>query len=261
MDITVKDLTTEEKVALVKGVSFFRMAQILSKNVKGIFCLDGGTGVNFEQMFGDFCCVNEEQQKYFGSKTLQNVIVNYYTPEKLNAEERELREWVTGQLAEKCKQEVFSPGCFPAGILMGSTWNPQIVYQVASALGKEAAAYDIDLLLGTPYVNLARDPLSGRLFEGYGEDPYLMTVLTPEMVKGVQDAGVAANVKHFAANNQESFRVGIDEIISKRALYELYFPAFKACVEAGASTVMSAYNKINGVPCTENEWLLQELLR
>ena len=135
------------------------------------------------------------------------------------------------------------------------------MYDVASALGKEAAAYGIDLLLGTPYVNLMRDPLSGRLFEGYGEDPYLMTVLAPEAVKGVQDQGVAANVKHFAANNQESFRVGMNEIITKRALYELYLPAFKTCVEAGVATVMSAYNQINGVPCTENEWLLTELLR
>lgn len=261
MKITAKNLTTEEKIALVKGVSFLRMAGVPSKNLKGIFCLDGGTGVNFEQLFGDFCSVSEEMHKYFGSKTLQNVITNYYEPENLNKEELKLYKWITEQLEEKCRQKVFSPGCFPAGILMGSTWNPKVVYQVATALGKEAAAYDVDLLLGTPYVNLARDPLSGRMFEGYGEDPYLMTVLAPEMVKGVQEQGVAANVKHFAANNQESFRVGIDEIISKRALYELYFPAFKACVEAGVATVMSAYNKINGVPCTENHELLHELLR
>ena len=88
-----------------------------------------------------------------------------------------------------------------------------------------------------------------------------MTRLAPEMVKGVQSCGVAANVKHFAANNQESYRVGVDETISRRALEELYFPAFKACVDAGVATVMSAYNCINGVPCTENYWLLTETLR
>ena len=261
MKVTAKDLTLEEKVALVKGASFFRMSGVESKGMDGLLCLDGGTGLNFEQLFGDFCSLDEEKKKYFGSKILQNVITFYYEPGKLNEEEMNLREWITERLKEQCKQEVFAPGCFPAGILMGATWNPECVYDVAAALGKEAAAYGIDLLLGTPYVNLMRDPLSGRLFEGYGEDPYLMTVLAPEAVKGVQDQGVAANVKHFAANNQESFRVGMNEIITKRALYELYLPAFKACVEAGVATVMSAYNQINGVPCTENEWLLTELLR
>ncbi len=261
MQMNIKDLTTEEKVNLIKGVSFFRMAKILSQGFEGLFCLDGGTGLNFEQMFGDFCCVDEEMKKYFGSKTLQNVIANYYAPEKLNEEEADLHAWITEQLKKKCNTEVFSPACFPAGLLMGSTWNPKVVYDIAAALGKEAAAYGVDLLLGTPFVNMARDPLAGRLFEGYGEDPYLLSVLAPEMVRGVQAQGVAANVKHFAANNQEDYRVGIDEMISKRALYEIYLPAFQACVEAGVATVMSAYNKINGVPCTENKWLLQELLR
>ncbi len=261
MRMMAKDLTLEEKIALVKGVSFFHMAGIPDKGINGVFCLDGGTGINFEQLFGDFCCISEEMHHYFGSKTLQNVIANYYEPENLNEEELNLRKWITKQLEKKCKQKVFSPGCFPAGILMGSTWNPDRVYDVAVALGKEAAAYDVDLLLGTPYVNIARDPLSGRLFEGYGEDPYLMSVLAPEAVRGVQEQGVAANVKHFAANNQETFRVGLDEIISKRALHEIYLPAFKACVDAGVATVMSAYNKINGTPCTENHWLLTELLR
>lgn len=259
--ITAKNLTLEEKISLVKGLSFFHMAPVESKGLEGIFCLDGGTGINFEQLFGDFCSTDKEMRKYFGSKILQNVIAHYYEPEKLSEEECILHDWITERLKMQCKGEVFAPGCFPTGLLMGATWNPEIVYDVAEALGKEASAYGIDLLLGTPYVNIARDPLSGRLFEGYGEDPYLMTILAPEMVKGVQAQGVAANVKHFAANNQESFRVGIDEIITKRALYELYLPAFKACVEAGAATVMSAYNRINGVPCTENHWLLTELLR
>lgn len=261
MKTTANDLTIEEKISLVKGVSFFHMSGVESKGLEGIFCLDGGTGINFEQLFGDFCSMDKDMRKYFGSKVLQNVIAYYYEPEMLSEEECVLREWITKRLSQQCKKEVFAPGCFPAGILMGATWNPKVVYEVAAALGREAAAYGIDLLLGTPYVNLMRDPLSGRLFEGYSEDPYLMTVLAPEMVKGVQSQGVAANVKHFAANNQESFRVGINEIITKRALFELYFPAFKACVEAGVATVMSAYNQINGVPCTENDWLLNGLLR
>ena len=85
MKVTAKDLTLEEKVALVKGASFFRMSGVKSKGMDGLLCLDGGTGLNFEQLFGDFCSLDEEKKKYFGSKILQNVITFYYEPGKLSA--------------------------------------------------------------------------------------------------------------------------------------------------------------------------------
>lgn len=90
MKVTSKELTIEEKVKLVKGASFFRMAGVEEKGIEGLLCLDGGTGINFEQLFGDFCSTDEEMQKYFGSKTLRNVIESYYAPEKLNEEETKL---------------------------------------------------------------------------------------------------------------------------------------------------------------------------
>lgn len=93
---------------------------------------------------------------------------------------------------------------FPTGMLLGATWNREAVHQCASAVGREMDAYHVDVVLGTPNVNLHRDPLNGRVFEGYSEDPCLTAQLAPEFVKGVQEEGPLANVKHFAANNQET---------------------------------------------------------
>ena len=126
---------------------------------------------------------------------------------------------------------------------------------------KQCCVYGVHFLLG-PNVNILRDPRNGRLFEGYSEDPCVVSKLAPEIVKGIQSYGVSATVKHYAANSQETNRVGIDETISKRALEEIYFPGFRACVkEGGTKSIMNAYNRINGVRCTESAWLLEEKLR
>lgn len=256
------EMSIEEKSVLVNGFRFAESAEFLKYGLKHIQFLDGGTGLNFEQLLGDLLSRDDEYKKYMATSVFKNVRMNFYMPEKLvSDEEKNLHKWLTGKLSEQCRVECFSPTCFPDGNIMGATWNPEIVKNVGSALGKEASAYGVTNLLGTPYVNLLRDPRSGRHFEGWSEDPYLEKSLAPEITKGVQEAGVGANVKHFAANNQETFRVGIDETISKRAMEELYLPAFKACVESGAATVMSAYNSINRVRCTENKELLTNKLR
>ncbi len=260
----VKRMTLAEKAALVNGDTPFGTKALSRHGLEKLLFLDGGTGMNFEQLFGEFAARDEMNQKTVGGMTensgLRHVIEDYYHVDKLTKEEQVLRERMAECLRELTGDEQ-PPGCFPSGILLGSTWCKETVYHVGQALGMEALHFGVNLLLGSPYVNLMRDPLNGRLFESYSEDPCLMSCLAPELVKGVQEYGVAANVKHFAANNQETYRVGVDEMISRRALEELYFPAFKACVEAGAATVMSAYNSINGIPCTENHWLLTEKLR
>lgn len=154
------------------------------------------------------------------------------------------------------------PTCFPPGIMLGASWNPQAVREIGSAVGAEAAAYGIDVLLGSPNVNIHRDPRNGRLFEGFSEDPYLVSALAPELVKGVQSQHIGANVKHFAANNQETLRIGINAHVSERALREIYFPGFEACVRKGnVLSLMSAYNSINGQPCSHNRWLMSDVLR
>ncbi len=150
---------------------------------------------------------------------------------------------------------------FPSGIDMAATWDTALVEKEGQAIGQEVKALGRDMILG-PTVNINRQPLWGRNFEGYGEDPYLSGRLAVAYVRGVQSEGVIPSVKHFAANNEEFERHRIDAIVDERALHEIYFPAFKAAVqEGGAWTVMSAYNKLNGVHCGEDEWLLRDVLK
>ena len=251
--------TVQEQIRLVNGATFFGTGELPDKGIPRLQMLDGGTGINFEQLFGDFLSVAGKEG--IGGDAIRNVLKYFYTPERLPDEEsKELYEWISDKLRERFPAMI-PPGCYPPGILLGSTWNPEVVYAVGEALGEEARAYGINVLLGTPNVNIHRDIRNGRLFEGYSEDPCLAAGLAPSLVKGVQKNDVAANVKHFAANHQETNRMNIDEHILERALRELYYPGFKACVEAGVATVMSAYNQINGVPCTENRTLLSEMLR
>ncbi len=264
-DIIIREMTLEEKARFVNGATFFGSAGIQRLALSRMQLLDGGTGMNFEQLFGDYYSQMEEETNstngMMGSTTLTNVIENYYNPQKLNDDEMKVYNEIKEKLdAQTCGE--YAPSCFPPGILLGATFNKDVVRAVGEALGAEALLFGVHILLGTPNVNIHRDPLNGRLFEGYSEDPCLVSTLAPELVKGVQKFDVAANVKHFAANNQETNRVGINETISERALQEIYFPGFKACVQEGkVQTVMSAYNRINGIPCTENYWLLTELLR
>ena len=262
----LKEMTLEEKARLVCGATFFGMAGIPRLDIPRMQLLDGGTGMNFEQLFGDMADLHElkvdSTNGMVGSTVLMHVIEYFFEPEKLTEEECKLHAWIMEHLEKNLNGVSYAPGCFPPGILLGATWDPEVIYAVGEALGKEANLYGVHVLLGTPNVNIHRDPLNGRLFEGYSEDPCLVSKLAPELVKGVQTYGVAANVKHFAANNQETNRVGINEWISERALEEIYLPGFKACVQEGkVQTVMSAYNRINGIPCTENHWLLTEELR
>lgn len=150
---------------------------------------------------------------------------------------------------------------FPAGVAMAATWDTELVQQQGQAIGEEVKDLGRDMILG-PTVNINRTPLWGRNFEGYGEDPYLTSRLAVAYIKGVQGEGVIATVKHFAANNQEFERHRVNAKVDERALNEIYFPAFKAAVEeAGVWSVMSAYNKLNGVYCAENPYLLKDMLQ
>jgi beta-glucosidase len=150
---------------------------------------------------------------------------------------------------------------FPSGETMAATWDPDLVQREGQVIGQEVKALGRDMILG-PTVNINRVPLWGRNFEGYGEDPYLTSRLGVAYVRGVQSEGVIPSVKHFAANNEEYERHRIDEQIDERTLHEIYLPAFKAAVEeAGAWSLMSAYNLVNGVHCAENAFLLNDVLR
>ncbi|THG32826.1 glycoside hydrolase family 3 C-terminal domain-containing protein [Naasia lichenicola] len=151
--------------------------------------------------------------------------------------------------------------CFPPAVAIGSSWNPAAAERLGEAVGREARALGVAVLLG-PGINIKRSPLCGRNFEYYSEDPLLSGVLGAAHVRGQQSQGVGASVKHYAANNQETERMRVSADVDERALRELYLPAFERVVtEAKPATVMCAYNKINGVYASENAWLLTDVLR
>jgi beta-glucosidase len=151
--------------------------------------------------------------------------------------------------------------CFPPAVAVGSSWDPDVAAQVGAAAGREARALGVSVLLG-PGINIKRSPLCGRNFEYYSEDPYLSGMLGAAHVRGQQAEGVAASVKHFAANNQETERMRVSADVDERTLREIYLPAFERVVtDAAPATVMCSYNKINGVYASENRWLLTDLLR
>lgn len=150
---------------------------------------------------------------------------------------------------------------FPALTCLAATFNPELSHEYGLAIGEEARYRKKDVLLG-PGVNIYRTPLNGRNFEYMGEDPYLASLMVVPYIKGVQENGVAACVKHFALNNQEEWRGHINVNISDRALYEIYLPAFKAAVKEGnVWSVMGAYNKVRGEHCCHSDFLNNKILK
>ena len=150
---------------------------------------------------------------------------------------------------------------FPALTCLAATWNPEMSALYGKSIGEEARYRDKDVLLG-PGVNIYRTPLNGRNFEYMGEDPFLSARMVVPYVRGVQQNGVAACVKHFAVNNQELRRHEVDVVVDDRALHEIYLPAFKAAVqEGGAWAIMGAYNKYKGEHCCHNQYLLNDILK
>jgi beta-glucosidase len=151
--------------------------------------------------------------------------------------------------------------CFPPAVAVGSSWDPRVAERIGAAVGREARALGVHVVLG-PGVNIKRSPLCGRNFEYYSEDPLLAGLLGAAHVEGQQGQGVGASVKHFAANNQETDRMLVSADADERTLREIYLPAFEWIVtQARPATVMCAYNKVNGVYAAQNRWLLTEILR
>lgn len=149
----------------------------------------------------------------------------------------------------------------PSNSAVSATWNTECAYKGGQVLGEEARGRGKDVILA-PGINIKRDPLCGRNFEYMSEDPYLVEEMTVPMIKGIQESDVAACVKHFAANSQETNRLWVDTIVDERTLREIYLPGFKAAVQkAGTYSLMNAYNKLDGVHCSANKRLLNEILR
>jgi beta-glucosidase len=190
----LKQLTVEEKVAMIHASSPFTTGGVPRLNIPEITMSDGPHGVRPE----------------FG------------------------RDW-------NLDGNVLDSGTYlPTGVCLAATWNPKLGYAFGQVLGREAAYRGKNVILG-PGVNIIRTPLNGRNFEYQSEDPFLASRMAVGYIKGVQDQGISACVKHFAANNQEIRRFTINVEMSERALREIYLPAFKAAIqEGGVHTVMAA---------------------
>jgi len=151
--------------------------------------------------------------------------------------------------------------CFPTAPALAATWNRELVYQVGKALGEECREEKVGVILG-PGVNIKRSPLCGRNFEYFSEDPYLTGEIAKNHINGVQSQGIGTSLKHFAVNNQEYRRMAIDAVLDERTLREIYLTGYELAVkEAQPWTVMCAYNKVNGTYCSENEYLMTDILK
>ena len=169
-----------------------------------------------------------------------------------------IREKFTG--IDLSKYQLEKSTSFPSPILLASTWNPELSYQYAEAIGEECRAGGIGILLG-PGMNAYRQSQCGRNFEYFGEDPFLRSRMIEEYVKGVQSTGTIATLKHFVANNTDYYRRRSNSVVDERALHEIYLPPFKAGIDAGAKAVMTSYNLLNGEWCGQSETAINEILR
>ncbi len=161
----------------------------------------------------------------------------------------------------KTNNDSYVSTCYPTASCLAATWDPELVREVADAIGKEAWNASVSVVLG-PGVNIKRSPLCGRNFEYFSEDPFLAGKLGTAYIEGVQQNGVGTSLKHFAANSQETRRMTSNSRVDERTLREIYLSAFEEAVKkAKPATIMASYNYLNGFKATENRHLLTEILR
>ena len=151
--------------------------------------------------------------------------------------------------------------CFPTAVAIASSWNPENAYNMGKAMADEAKHYGINVILG-PGANIKRNPLGGRNFEYFSEDPILSGKMAAGEIEGIEESGIGVSLKHFAANNSENYRFMGNSIVDKRSLEEIYLKSFEIAVKEGKpETLMCAYNRINGEYCCQNRFLLTDTLR
>lgn len=216
MDIEkiLKELTREEKAALVAGTRFMYTVPVPRLGIPSVRMSDGPHGLRVQLEGGDNGCSRSEPAT-----------------------------------------------CFPTAATMASSWNPENTYKVGKAMAEEARHFGINVILG-PGVNIKRNPLGGRCFEYFSEDPRLAGEMGLSQVRGIEELGVGVALKHFALNSSENYRFLGDSVADMRAIREIYLKPFEIIVKGGApETLMCAYNKINGEFCCQNKWLLTDTLR
>ncbi len=229
----LETLTLEEKASLCSGLGLWQTRPIEEKGVPEIWMADGSNGVRIMKP------VNQER-KQDTSDFLKVTDLTQNSPT------------ITNQ---------YEAVCYPSGACLASTWNRDLVQEMGRALGDECRYFKVNLLLA-PGINIKRSPLGGRGYEYYSEDPCLTGAIAESLIKGVQETGTGTSIKHFAANNAETLRINMSSDVEERALREIYLAPFETAIKnAKPWTVMSSYNKVNGVQMAENEELLTNILR
>lgn len=230
MDIEkiIEEMTLEEKIGMCYGAEVFKTGGVPRLGIPGLVTSDGPMGIRME-VYG-----SKEYINYFEDGTMS------FTPIGLSD------DYTT---------------YLPCNMALAATWNKDLAYESGSVLGEEARGRGKDVVLA-PGINIVRTPLCGRNFEYMSEDPYLIGEIAVPFVQGVERHDVAACVKHFVANNQETERLSVSVEMDEKALREIYLPGFEKVVKKGkVKTIMSAYNRFRGDFCSENSYLLKDILR
>ena len=214
-ELLLKELTLEEKCALLSGAETFKTRGMPQHGIPQIWLSDGPHGLRKQAGESDHLGLNPS----------------------------------------------VPATCFPTASAVANSWNAALGEEIGAALGEEAAAQEVSVVLG-PGLNMKRNPLCGRSFEYFSEDPYLAGKLAAGYIRGIQSKGVAACPKHFAVNSQETRRMASDSIVDERTLREIYLTGFEIAVKEGhPRSIMSSYNLVNGTYANENKHLLMEILR
>ncbi len=244
---TLAAMSAEEKVALLTGSGLWRTASLPQHGIEDIIMTDGTYGVRYSS-------AQIDGREKWSMDDFISVITQ--TADQASAEE---------PAAKGGSEALFSTSlpatCFPNGSSLACSWDVELVHQMGEALGRECQQMGVGILLG-PGINIRRTPLAGRGYEYYAEDPVVSGDIAAALINGLQQEGVGASLKHFAANNSEYRRTEMDSIIEERALREIYLAGFqRAIAKSRPWTVMSSYNRLNGVQTSQDPFLLTQVLR
>lgn len=265
--VVIADLTLDEKLNLVGAYKACHTLAIPDMDIPALCLMDGVTGINGVQVVLDYITAPDvklspeaAQKMAFGLQEFVDLNrADLAAAEKEHPGDETYLGLVrhVAQFRPKGKQYI----SFPSGVNIGASFHPEIAVKLGQAVGWEMRNSGVDICLG-PNVDIARDPLGGRNYEMYGEDPHLVARISAHFIQGMQSTGVGACAKHFIANNQETNRNTKDTHLSERTLLEMYSRGFSAAVkQARVKAIMSAYNAINGMFTSYNKALLTDLLR
>ncbi|MBS1165073.1 MAG: glycosyl hydrolase [Proteobacteria bacterium] len=231
-------MTAAEKAAFLSGNGMWRSARIERLGIDPIVMTDGTYGVRYtvSQIEGE-ASLGERLDAFLGTVNQRASTI------------------------DEAVGDVKPATCFPNGSALGNSWDTALMEELGILLGRECRSLGVDLLLG-PGINIRRTPLAGRAYEYYSEDPFLMGKLAARVIHGLQSQGVGASLKHFACYNCEDERMTMDSVVDERALREIYLRGFEIAIrESRPWTVMSSYNRLNGVDVSQSHWLLTDVLR